>query len=291
MSVYNFQPRVWSNYVITQLNKTHVFAALANRNFQGTIAGAGSSVVFPQIGRLSATAYTGANITPQELQDAASILQVNRPYESSFQLDDVDAAQVSKDYNLIELGTKEGVYAIRNEVDAYIGGLYADAGLSADSSWTDSSPLDVTSLNIVDAILAAGESLDVANVPREVGRYMVAPPWFMHKLALAGIINLDNPETAMVWTNGFVGTSKVLGFEFYMSNNVSIATPSTGAQTRVIYGVKGQSFAYAEQIMSVEATRRELTFKDLVKMLILYGAKVLRPDMTGILYCDKTAEA
>ena len=56
-------------------------------------------------------------------------------------------------------------------------------------------------------------------------------------------------------------------------------------------GFEGESLAFAEQIVSVEAYRPEDAFSDAVKGLHLYGAKVIRPDKTWVWYADYTAEA
>ena len=89
------------------------------------------------------------------------------------------------------------------------------------------------------------------------------------------------------WENGRVG--RAFGFQFLVSNNVSKNSTSWD-QTRAIFGVEGESFALAEQIVKTEAYRPESSFDDAVKGLHVYGGKVLRPDMTLTFYCDKTAE-
>jgi hypothetical protein len=83
----------------------------------------------------------------------------------------------------------------------------------------------------------------------------------------------------------------VLGFDMFMSNNVSAASTVTWDQTRIIGGVRGQSLSFADAILKVEAFRMEAGFHDAVKGLHVFGAKVMRPDMTITIYADKTAEA
>lgn len=134
-------------------------------------------------------------------------------------------------------------------------------------------------------ILAVAEELNSNNVPMQ-GRFIVVPPWFVTKLVLAGIAQETNNDGT--WNNGFI--TQALGFNIYMSNNVSIGTPSTGAKTRIIAGTN-DGWAFAEQINSVEAFRPETKFADAVKGLYLYGAKVVKAESLCTLYADKTAEA
>jgi hypothetical protein len=92
-----------------------------------------------------------------------------------------------------------------------------------------------------------------------------------------------------LYTNGRIGN--VFGFNMIVSANVSKGNASTWAQTRNIAGVSGESYAYAEQILKMEALRPESVFQDAIKGLHLYGGKIIRPDMTWAWHADKTAEA
>ena len=143
----------------------------------------------------------------------------------------------------------------------------------------------MTSANVEEEILAVAESMDEAGVPR-AGRFGIIAPWVHTKLLLAGISSLS--DNVAEWKNGSVG--QALGFDMYVSPNVS-KNSSSWDITRNIFGIKGKSFTLAEQLKAVNAYRPESSFEDAVKILYLYGAKIIRPDMTAVLYADKTAEA
>ncbi len=282
MSIKNFIPEVWAANLIRAKEKVHVAAMLANRDYEGEIRNFGDSVKVSQIGEISVGDYSGdSDITFEDLNDAASHLRIDQAKYFAFQIDDVDAAQVNP--KLMQEAMRKSAYALKDSQDSYILGLYADAGLSVDS---DASPADITSLNVDEKLLEVAEKMDENNVQRE-GRFGIVPPWFHSKCVLAGLT--AKTENDALFANGFI--DRILGFDLYLSNNVSIGTPSTGAQTRMIFGVVGESFALAEQIVSIEALRIEKRFKDAVKGLHLYGAKIWRPDCTCVLYADKTAEA
>ena len=73
--------------------------------------------------------------------------------------------------------------------------------------------------------------------------------------------------------------------------NSNVSNAGSWANTKIIAGVKNESIALAEQIVSVEAYRPESSFSDAVKGLHVYGGKIIRPDMTCVLYADYTAES
>jgi len=282
MSVNNFKPTIWTAYLIESLKKVHVFASVANRQLEREITAYGEAIKINQIAALSTASYTenSTSITPSTLVDSQSVLLIDQQDYVAYKVDDVDKAQAKG--NLIEAGMMEAVYAVNNTADSYLGGLYADAGLAQNTS---GAPVDMTSLNVEDEILSVAEAMDDANIPR-AGRFGVIPPWVLHKLILAGVSNLtDNID---VWKNGMVG--RFGGFDLLVSTNVS-KNSSSWDITRMLFGVRGQSWAYAEQMLKTEAYRQENYFSDAIKMLHVYGGKIIRPDMTCVLYADKTAEA
>ena len=283
MAIDNFIPEVWSANLLQAKDKVHVVAGIATREYEGEIREFGDRVKVSQIGEITVGTYTkdSTTISFQNLQDAQSELIVDQSNYIAFEIDDVDKAQ-TRPKVMMEAMRKSG-YALADTQDSYLLGLYANSGLSQN---TDASPADVTSLNVDEEILAVGEKLDEANAPRQ-NRFMIIPPWFHTKIVLAGLTTKTAND--MLFANGFI--DMVLGFKMYLSNNVSIGTPATGAQTRIVAGVENESFAVAEQIVSMEALRRENSFHDAVKGLHLWAGKIWRPDVTCTLYADKTAEA
>ena len=92
----------------------------------------------------------------------------------------------------------------------------------------------------------------------------------MHqKVVLAQSTNFNTSGDAV--GNGYI--ARMWGFDMYMSNNV--ATVDT-TKYKVLAGTN-QAITLAEQIVSVEALRRESSFRDAVKGLHVYGAKVVQP--------------
>lgn len=280
MSLNNFIPELWSANVIVALRNNHVFGSLAQR-YEGEVE-YGNRLRINELGHITVAAYTkdSTSVSPETLVAGQTWLNIDQANYFAFEIDDVDKAQ--SNVNIMQYAMSDAAYQLAETMDDYIAALYSTCGLAQN---TNDSPADVTSLNVEEEFLSVAETLDEANAPR-VGRFAVIPPWVHNKLILAGISNLsDNKD---VYENGFIG--RALGFDFYISNNVSKNSTSWD-KSRIICGVKNKSIGLAEQVKSVEAYRPESAFSDAVKGLHVYGAKIIRPDMTCVFYADKTAEA
>ena len=283
MALQNFIKTVWVAQIMEALRKSLVHGSLANQNYTGSIKQLGDKVKVMQISDVAIAAYTKATtVTPTELDDAAMELVADQSNYFAFKTSDLEAVQEKP--AVLSGATDQAGYGFRDVIDSYIAGLYAQAGYNSYSSST--TPWDVTSLNVEDVLLSAAETMDTGNIPRN-GRFLTVPPWFHTKLVLASLTTKTSNDALAA--NGFI--DRVLGFDTYMSNNVSQTTPSTGDHAKLIAGIKGQSFSFAQAILEVEAYRIEAGFHDAVKGLHVFGAKVMRPDMTLVIHADKTAEA
>lgn len=279
--VDNFIPELWAASILKEKEAALVYGVLANRNYEGEIKAMGDRVRISQLGNIDINSYTKNStsaLTIQFLNDAQAQLDIDQAKYFAYRLDDIDKVQANADL-LAEASRKAG-YQINSAADQYIAGLYAQAGIQAQST-----SLPISSTNVVTAILSVGQLMDEANVMPE-DRWMVIAPWLKTKLVLAGINELT--DNSAVWTNGFIG--RALGFNFYVSNNVSKGS-TAWATTRIICGSGKESITFAEQLMNVEAYRMTSEgFGQVVKGLNLYGAKIIRPDITACLTCDYKSE-
>jgi len=115
-----------------------------------------------------------------------------------------------------------------------------------------------------------------------MGRWVILPPEAIQTLVYAQVIDAANtPERPNdpAYETGMVG--RALGFDIYMSNNVS----SSGNTHRVMFG-SPDALALVKQVDKIEAVRLQDHFADGVKGLAVYGAKVVRSDHLGCTYAD-----
>lgn len=272
MSVDLFNPTIWANELLVNLNNAHVYAALANRDYEGEIQAAGDTVKIGAIGRITVSDYTKNSdlSSPEALTDAQATLKIDQAKSFNFQIDDVDRAQVKP--QLMAGAMREAAYAMSDTVDTFVAALYTDGTPAANLGTTGSPITDVISATkaysyLVDLDMA----LNTANVPSQ-GRFCVIPSWYLGSLLKdSRFVGFGTPFNVATLQNGQVG--RVAGMDIYVSNNV----PNTAAAKYRIIAGHSIAWSFAEQLISVEAYRMEKRFADAVKGLHVYGAKVVRP--------------
>lgn len=275
MSVKNFIPTVWADLIFDSYAKNHVFAGLANREYEGAISAYGDSVRVTEIGDMSALTYSGT-VTYSEADDAQKVLLIDQKKYIAKTLEDIDALQ-AKPNLLGEITRKVGI-GIADAQDQYIASLYAQAGITSGST---GSPESTTSVNVLDKFAAMTQAFNENSVPL-ANRVAVIPPWMISKLQLAGVdLKTDNTS---VFENGTIGN--IQGWQVFMSNN----TETNSTWFANYFFVRNETIALAEQIITNEAVRREAAFADGYRMLNVYGAKVMAPESLGILYASIGAE-
>jgi hypothetical protein len=291
MSYDNFIPTIWSGNFISELQKSLVYAGpgVINRNWEGEIREQGDRVKINQLGPVSVNTYVkGVDITFETLDDASIFLDISESKYFAFEIEDIDAAQAKG--SLMQLGMANSAYKMRDSVDQFIAAQYASAGITSGLG-TTTTPLTITAkatsgsnTGIEDLLSQISSKLSTANCPKD-GRFIILPPAIVQKLTLKVSGNTGLVAQNQAFTNGYVGTA--FGFNIYESNNV----PNTsGAKYKVIAG-HPMAITYAEQINKVVALTREKSFREAVKGLMLYGAKVVYPNCLACATLSTASEA
>lgn len=280
----NFVPEIWSNTILSRLNKDLVYRNVCTTEYEGDIKNFGDVVKINEIGPITVNAYTDTStsaLTVQQLTDAQKLLKIDNQKYFAFWMDITDQAQTKPKVAMEAM--KESAHALANDIDNYIADLYGDAGLAVGG--TSATGVDVTSTNVMKYLSLAQQKLDEYNTPKS-GRWIVVPPWFAQKMALANIVLNTNNSAAL--NAGYIG-STFYGFDVYVSNQVYHASGTDRAA--ILCGYKG-SIALAVQVLGTfNEPSGVIGFKTLVKGLVVYGAKVIRPNNLGVLWADYTAEA
>ena len=277
MSTSKFIPTIWSARILAALEKQLVYTNFFNRDYEGEIRDAGDTVKIGLVGAPTVKKYTkGSEIAaPDDVTVTDATLTIDQADYFNIAVDDVDAAQ-SK-INLLESASSQTGYAFGDVTDQYLAGLLV-AGTggtigtkSSPKSITDAKPEDAYNL-LVDLKVA----LDRQNCPT-MGRICVVPPEFEgFMLKDSRFVAKSTSESNQRLTDGTI--YKCAGFEIHVSNNAPHDDKGGSGSTTVYDVIAGcdQSGTYAEQILNTEAYRPEKSFKDAVKGLHVYGAKVLR---------------
>lgn len=277
MAFSNFIPEVWSARLLEHLDKVHVYAALMNRDYEGDIRAYGDTVHINQIGSITINDYTGDDIeAPEELDSTMMELKIDQAKYFNFQVKDIDNAQSHP--KLVDAAMQRASYGINDTIDRYLASLLL-AGADSGSVITAGA---LTSENAYDYLVDLGVTLNEHNVPM-LGRWVVIPPWF-HGLLLKDprFVGNGTGYNQAILQGGWVGDAA--GFRIHLSNNV----PQSSGTYSVIAGTNAAG-SFAEQLVELEAYRREENFSDAVKGLHVYGAKVTQPEALTVLQCAKPA--
>lgn len=281
MAITRFRPEIWSALLLASLKKSHVYAALCNRNYEGDIQAAGDTVRITSISRPTVNTYSrNTDITYEELTDAQRTLPVDQEKYWAFTLDDVDAAQARA--NVVPEAMAESAYALRDTSDQYVASLYTSVVAANQLDAGAARLMGATTENAYETLVDLGVTLTEANVPEE-SRWVVVPAWYHGLLQKDQRFTDFSASGERTLQNGMVG--EAAGFTIYKSNN----TPNPSSNQRVVMAGVPQAITFAEQILKTEALRSEVRFADRVRGLHVYGAKVIRPDAIATVLVDPDA--
>lgn len=263
MAVNNFIPNVWSETLLTNLDREYIGVKNCTREFEGDIQKKGDVVKIASIGAIDVFDYTkNTDMTaPQTIEGSATQLEISQSKAFNFQIDDVDRAQQTP--KLMNAAMAEAAAALADQADRYVYSLWSEVP-SANTLTVKSLSLD----NLVDTLVAAREMLYKKNVGGNTELVLEVSP----HIASFILLNRIYEKTTDVLEHGLLGD--FLGCKIYVSGN--IAVDSDGYEKCFLR--TRRAIAFAEQLRGMEAYRPEKRFADAVKGLHLYGAKIVRPD-------------
>jgi hypothetical protein len=254
---------------------------VCNRDYEGEIAEAGSSVKIGSIGDVTIGDYErNTDISePEILTDTEQSLLIDNAKFFNFYVDSVDRAQ--QNANVMDEAMRRSAHNLREKADSYLAGIMAAAVTGPNTIGTLAAPEVPTKANAYEYLVDLGIKLDEADAPI-AGRFVIVPAWF-HGLLLKDdrFVKVGSRRSDAVLANGEVGDAA--GFTILKSNNV----PNTsGTKYKIIAG-HSVATTYAEQIVDLHTYKPEKRFGDAVKGLHVYGAKVVQPNALAMLIADK----
>jgi hypothetical protein len=255
MAVTNFIQTIWSKKIQDDLELKCKLVDNCLREYEGDCQYA-QSVKILGVGEPTIGAYDNTkDITIEDMADKGQILTIDQANYFAFYVDDVDKAQSVP--GLPEKYQEKAVHGLAVKRDAYVASLIKSA-----SNATTATAL--TRDAVKTAIDAAIVALRERNFDEE-GVIEITPA--VYNLFKNELITLstDNPEYIK---KGIVGVYD--DFKVIMSNGLAKDT------THAYCCVRGKkAIAFAGQINKVEALRAEKRFKDIIRGLDTFGAKVI----------------
>jgi len=282
MAVKNFIPEIWSSRLLKHLDMNLVFKSLVNTDYEGEIKNYGDTVRVNQIGNIKVANWAKTqNVVPQDLDSTQAILTIDQARYFAFQVYDVDAAQAN--VNLMDAAMERAAFSLAKDIDTYIAQKYIDAGIEM-GDYEVKAESGTSTITAYDLITEVAAKLDEHNVP-DAGRWLVVPPWF-HAMLLRSIeykLAVEDYKTTGV-------IPQVAGMKILKSNNIQ----TTGTGENMYYYLMGgtnMAISFATQVQTTEAMRSASNFADVVRGLVLYGAKVFYPESLISVKVKKGSEA
>lgn len=268
----NFVPEIWSKKLQTRFYATTVLADVTNNDYEGEIRNAGDKVHIRIPPAIAVSDYDPMNpsITYETLGENTIELLVDKAKSYAFKVDDVLGAQ--SDINLINEATQDAAEKMKIAIDTQVLAAMSTAATTSIDLTDIGSATSVDKTNILDLILAAGQSLDELNVP-ETGRWIVLPPAAITALKASDLKDASLAGDAQsILRNGRVG--QIDRFTVYSSNLL----PSNVANEKVAVAGTKAFMSFASQFVKTETIRLESQFGDGVRGLQVYGFKAVHPD-------------
>ena len=254
MAVTNFIQTIWSKKIQDELELKCKLVDNCLRDYDGDCKYA-RTVKILGVGEPTIGDYTGADIEIEEMSDRGQELTIDQQKYFAFYVDDVNQAQSVP--GLKEKYQEKAVHGLAVARDSYVASLIKGA-----TNATTATAL--TQDAVKTAVDAAIVALRERNFDEE-GVIEITPAVYNVFKNCLITLSTNNPEYIK---KGIVGVYD--DFNVVMSNNM--AKDSTHAYC-CVRGKK--AVAFAGQINEVEALRAEKKFKDIIRGLDTFGAKVI----------------
>ena len=285
-----FIPEIYSKKVQIALRKAAVAEAICNTDYMGEISSFGDTVNIIKEPQIAVADYTrGLAVTSTALTDQELVLTVDQAKSFSFKIDDLEKR--FSHINFQAIASDNAAYALRDAMDSNILAAINAGGTVTTGMGTTSTPIDIGfasgEVDPLNQMALAAKELDEANAPED-GRWFVAAPEWYNALSNSSskLLSVDFNAGQGSIRNGLVASGLLRGFQMYKSNNLptndlSGATPAGSATAPVALFGHMSSTAAASSMNKVETVRDTGTFSDIVRGLMVWGRKVLRPEVAG----------
>ena len=258
MAVTNFIQTIWSKKIQDDLELKCKLVDNCLRDYEGDCKYA-QSVKILGVGEPTIGDYDNTkDITIEDMTDKGQILTIDQAKYFAFYVDDVDKAQSVP--GLPEKYQAKAVHGLAVARDTYVAELIA----AATNKTTIEAMTEEGAKKAVDAGIVAMRERNFD----EEGVIEMTPAFYNVFKNHLITLSTNNPELIK---KGVVGMYD--NFECIMSNNLK--TPCD------IRGKK--AIAFAGQINEVEALRAEKRFKDIIRGLDTFGAKVIDENRIQVL--------
>ena len=266
-----FESTVYSGQFLINLDQRTIANAITNSDY--SVVGARTVEVWAANNLVANDLAADNSVTVQNPSGPSTPMAMDQEKDLSVLIPTVEEFQSS--VNIQAKFRERQVQAGAEDVDDYVLGLYGDAT-------TDISTTASTASGFDSNVRQAKVALSDLNVPRS-GRYMVLSPDYADLVAeSAGDRIRVNSE---IETEGYIG--RYQGFDIFESTGLF----DNGTKQQQLFGHTA-AITLARQIESanvVPSAQNASYHGDLLKMLMVYGAKTFLPNALGTISADVPA--
>lgn len=291
-----FIPTIWSTKLNVKFYAATTFGDVSNTNWEGDIKNMGDKVVINNVPTITVSAYTvGQTLTYQVPTPNTIELQIDTSFYFGLNVSDVLEYQAQP--NLMDMFSTDAANQLKIAVDrdcflnTFQGAAAANVGATAGAIsgqynlGTDLAPLALTNSNIVSTITSLASVLDEQNVP-ETDRYLIITPSERNLLMQSNLAQAQfMGDSQSIIRNGKIG--QIDRFTVYVSNLLPAAiagkdyfgnTLGSALKRHAIIAGHKSALTFASQINKVEQLPNPNDFGQLVRGLIIYGRKCVKPE-------------
>jgi hypothetical protein len=290
-----FIPEVWSAKLIDKYYDGTVLTDISNTDYEGEISSMGDKVIIRTVPTLDIHDYEIGQTLQHQRPEAPTIeLLIDKGFYWSTIIDDIVEKQ--QDIDQMNLWAEDASEQMKIKLDTRVlAGMIPDVHVQNQGAnagrisgnidlGSTGSPLGITKTNVLDTILYLGQVLDEQNVP-ETGRFLLMPFWMTTLLKMSDIKDASlTGDGSSPLRNGRVGV--IDRFMIYNSNLLPRYTDGSDTTYHVIAGTKA-GLTFATQLTKTEDLRAESTFGQIMRGLMVYGYKVVKPEALALGYVTK----
>ena len=286
-----FIPEIWSSKLIEKYYDSTVLSVVTNTDYEGEIRNQGDKVHIRTMPTLEIHDYKIGQTLINQRPEAPTIeLLIDKGFYWSAIIDDVIEKQ--QDIDQMNLWAQDAAEQMKIKLDTRVLGSFvpdialANRGATAGrlsgniDLGATGSPISLTKTNILDTILYMGQVLDEQNVS-ETGRWLIMPFWATTLLKMSDIKDASlTGDGSTPLRNGRVGV--IDRFTIYNSNLLPRYVDTVNTTHMLAGTTAGMTFA--TQLTKTESLRAESTFGNIMRGLMVYGHKVVKPEALTAAY-------
>lgn len=288
-----FIPEIWSTKLIEKYYDGTVLTQITNTNYEGEISDYGDKVIIRTMPTVSIKQYQIGQQLETEFPEGGTIeLLIDKGLYYQTAIDDIIAKQ--QDIDQMNLWGEDSSEQLKIQLDTEVL-AYLPANVAANNTGatagrisgnldlgTQANAITITEANILRQILYMGQALDEQNVP-ETGRFLVLPFWATTLLKGSDLkdASLTGDGTSPL-RNGLVG--RIDRFDVYNSNLLPTNVAASPAWSTVFLAGHKDAATFATQMTKTETLRAQQTFGDLMRGLVVYGYRMIKPEAMAVSY-------